>query len=46
MGDHDPLGGNLSRLRRGVHEFLRRYAARAWERQYDGVGWDITLPPM
>jgi hypothetical protein len=45
MGGHDFLAGDLSRLRRGAHEFLRRYAARAWEHQHDGVRWDITLPP-
>jgi len=45
MGDHDFLAWDLSRLRRGAHEFLRRYAARAWDHQHDGVRWDITLPP-
>ena len=45
MGDHGFLAAELSRLRRGAHEFLRRYAVRAWEHQHDGVRWDITLPP-
>jgi len=45
MGDHDFLTGDLSRLRRGAHEFLRQHAARAGEHQHDGVRWDITLPP-
>jgi hypothetical protein len=45
MGDHGFLAGDLSRLRQGAHEFLRRYAARAWEHEHDGARWDITLPP-
>ncbi len=45
MGDYDFLAGDLSRLRQGAHEFLRRYAARAWDHEHDGVRWDITLPP-
>src|SRR5260221_5151813 len=45
MGDHGFLAPELSRLRRGAHEFLRRHAARAWEHQHAGVRWDITLPP-
>jgi hypothetical protein len=45
MGDHGLVAAELSRLRRGAHEFLRRHAARAWEHQHDGVRWDITLPP-
>ena len=45
MGDHGLMAAEVSRLRRGAHEFLRRHAARAWEHQHDGVRWDITLPP-
>lgn len=45
MSDHGFLAADLSRLRRGAHEFLRRHAARAWEHQHDGAGWDITVPP-
>jgi hypothetical protein len=39
------MAAEVSRLRRGAHEFLRRHAARAWEHQHDGIRWDITLPP-
>ncbi|HTT50490.1 MAG TPA: hypothetical protein VMH35_03700 [Streptosporangiaceae bacterium] len=45
MSDHGLVAAEVSRLRRGGHEFLRRHAARAWEHQHDGVRWDITLPP-
>ena len=45
VGDHGLVAAEVSRLRRGAHEFLRRHAARAWEHQHDGVRWDITLPP-
>jgi hypothetical protein len=45
MSDHGLVAAEVSRLRRGAHEFLRRHAARAWEHQDDGVRWDITLPP-
>ena len=45
MSDHGLVAAEVSRLRRGAHEFLRRHAARAWEHQHDGVRWDITLPP-
>lgn len=45
MSDHGLMAAELSRLRRGAHEFLRRHAARAWEHQHDGIRWDITLPP-
>ncbi len=45
MSEHDLLAADLSRLRQGAHQFLRRHAARAWEHQHDGARWDITLPP-
>jgi len=45
MSDHGLVAAEVSRLRRGAHEFLRRHAARAWEHQHAGVRWDITLPP-
>jgi hypothetical protein len=45
MSDHGLAAAELSRLRRGAHEFLRRHAAHAWEHQHDGARWDITLPP-
>ena len=45
IAEHGFLAGDVSRLRRGAHEFLRRHAARAWEHQHAGVRWDITLPP-
>lgn len=42
--DEDPLrrSEEVSRLRRGAHAFLRRYAAPAWEQQ---DGWEIFVPP-
>src|SRR5215469_8105104 len=45
MSDHGLLAAEVSWLRRGAHEFLRRHAARAWEHQHDGARWEITLPP-
>lgn len=45
MGDREFSADDLPRLRRGAHEFLRRHAARAWEHQYYGDRWEITLPP-
>lgn len=45
MDHHDPSPGTLLRLRRGAHEFLRRYAAKAWEHEHDGGRWEILLPP-
>jgi hypothetical protein len=43
MGDFPPR--DLPRLRRGAYQFLRRYAALAWQFQHDGNRWEITLPP-
>ncbi|TDB91009.1 hypothetical protein E1264_03145 [Actinomadura sp. KC216] len=43
--DHDHSPGTLLRLRRGAHEFLRRYAATAWEHKHEGERWDLVLPP-
>jgi hypothetical protein len=43
MGDFSP--GDLPRLRRGAYQFVRRYAALAWQFQHDGNRWEITLPP-
>ncbi len=45
MTDHDVPPGDLPRLRRGAHEFLRQRAALAWTFQYDGDRWEMTLPP-
>jgi hypothetical protein len=36
---------DLPRLRRGAYEFLRRYAARAWEFRRGDDRWGIDLPP-
>ena len=44
MADHDSPG-DLHHLRRGAHEFLRRYAAHAWVYHHGGERWEITLPP-
>ena len=45
MTDHDVPPGDLPRLRRRAHEFLRQRAALAWTCQYDGDRWEMTLPP-
>lgn len=45
MGDHYFPAGDLPRLRRGAHEFLRHRAALAWAHQHGGDRWEITLPP-
>ncbi|TDD31208.1 hypothetical protein E1287_27205 [Actinomadura sp. KC06] len=45
MDHHDPSPGTLFRLRRGAHEFLRRYAAKAWEHEHNGERWDLVVPP-
>lgn len=45
MGDREFSADDLPRLRRGAYEFLRRHAALAWEHQYHGDRWEITLPP-
>ncbi len=45
MGDREFSADDLPRLRCGAHEFARRHAARAWEHQYHGDRWEITLPP-
>lgn len=38
-------GGDLRRLRRGAHGFLRRTAAHAWAHENEYGRWEITLPP-
>ena len=45
MTDHDVPPGDLPRLRRGAHQFLRQRTALAWTFQHDGDRWEMTLPP-
>ena len=45
MTDHDVPAGDLPRLRRGAHQFLRQRVALAWTFQHDGDRWEMTPPP-
>jgi hypothetical protein len=45
MEEHNFPAASLLHLRRGTHKFLRQRAARAWEHEFDGDRWQITLPP-
>src|SRR4051794_37321779 len=45
MDHYDSSPGTVLRLRRGAHEFLRHYAAKAWEHEHKGERWEIVLPP-
>jgi hypothetical protein len=45
MRDRDPSPQDLPRLRRNAYEFLRRYAAVAWEERHGDNRWEIDLPP-